>query len=130
MESDRFKQMDKHINILGGLYIIMGILVIASAGLMFLGMVVGGLLAEETEAFITMSGFAVIMAGFMVALSLPSLFAGYGLLKRKNWARFLSIVLGFFQLMSFPIGTAVALYTFYVLFQKDADDFFLTAKVA
>lgn len=130
MKTDRYEQMDKHINILGWLYIVMGVLVIGTACLVFLGMFVGGLMTEEIEGFMAMSVMAVFIAGFMMVMALPSLFAGYGLLKRKNWARILGIVLGFFQFVSFPFGTAVALYTFYVLFQKDAEDFFLTAKIA
>ena len=43
--------------------------------------------------------------------------AGIGLLKRRQWARVLTLVLAVFDLMAIPIGTAFAVYAFWVLVQ-------------
>ena len=52
------------------------------------------------------------------AMTVPSLIAGYGLLKRKKWAKTASIIAGVLAGMSFPVGTAVCVYTFWFLFSE------------
>lgn len=44
-----------------------------------------------------------------------SFLSGWGLLKRKSWARMLALVLAFLGLLSFPFGTALGVYTIWVL---------------
>ncbi len=53
---------------------------------------------------------------FSVAMTIPSVIAGYALLKRRPWAKVAGIVAGVTAATSFPIGTAVAVYTFWFLF--------------
>ena len=50
--------------------------------------------------------FAVIYSIF----ALPSVIAGYGLLKKKSWARVASIIAGAIAGMNFPIGTGACVY--------------------
>ena len=50
----------------------------------------------------------IIMAAF-------SLLAGFGLLYRKPWARTLVIVLGVLALIKLPVGTALGIYTLWVM---------------
>lgn len=57
----------------------------------------------------------VFMLGFQLLFTVPSLIAGFGLLKRRDWARTASIIAGVLAAMSFPIGTAVCVYTFWFL---------------
>ncbi len=57
-------------------------------------------------------------AVFYGAMTVPSLIAGYGLLKKKSWAKTAAIIAGVFSAMSFPIGTAVCVYTFWFLFSE------------
>jgi len=62
-------------------------------------------------------GLIFVFAGiFSVAMTIPSVVAGYALLKRRPWAKVAGIVGGVVAAMSFPIGTAVAVYTFWFLF--------------
>lgn len=42
--------------------------------------------------------------------------AGYGLLQREHWARMLTLVLSFLALFNFPLGTALGIYSLWVLF--------------
>jgi hypothetical protein len=63
-------------------------------------------------------------AGFIILLSLPGVFAGYGLLKRRPWARILAIVVGALHLYNLPIGTALGVYTFVVLADSRAEALF------
>ena len=43
------------------------------------------------------------------------LIAGWGLYERRSWARILAIVLGFLNLLHPPFGTAIGIYTLWVL---------------
>ena len=58
----------------------------------------------------------------LVCFALPgiiaSALAGYGLLKYKNWARIVAIVLAFVYILAIPIGTAVGIYTLIIMFNK------------
>jgi uncharacterized BrkB/YihY/UPF0761 family membrane protein len=60
----------------------------------------------------------VFVAIFTVAMTIPSVVAGYALLKRRPWAKVAGIVGGVVAATSFPIGTAVAVYTFWFLFSE------------
>jgi hypothetical protein len=53
-----------------------------------------------------------VTAVFAAALAL---IAGYGLLNRRPWGRVLAIIAGVLALIKFPIGTALGIYTLWVL---------------
>jgi hypothetical protein len=48
--------------------------------------------------------------------------AGWGLLHREPWARILSLVLGFVSLFHIPFGTAVGVYTLWVLLPAQSQE--------
>ena len=58
----------------------------------------------------------VFIGFFSLVMTVPSVVAGYALLKRRRWAKVAGIVAGVTAAASFPIGTAVAVYTFWFLF--------------
>ena len=60
------------------------------------------------EFFAFMFGFMFLFQMLFIA---PSLIAGYGLLKKKSWARIMSIVAGVVGAMNVPIGTAACVYS-------------------
>jgi hypothetical protein len=66
----------------------------------------------------------------MVLLGFPGLLAGYGLLKRKPWARYLALILGVLELVNFPVGTAIGVYTLLILLQESATDYFAPQQPA
>jgi hypothetical protein len=51
----------------------------------------------------------------ILALSIPGIIAGVGLLSYRPWARILTIVLSILDLVSFPFGTALGIYGLWVL---------------
>ena len=53
---------------------------------------------------------ALFLAGGIIGIV-----AGWGLLDRQPWARMLAIVLGCFNLIDMPFGTALGIYTLWVL---------------
>jgi hypothetical protein len=60
--------------------------------------------------------FGVIFGVMYLVFSVPSIIAGIGLLKERRWAKIWAIIGAVLSAMSFPIGTAVCVYTFWFLF--------------
>jgi hypothetical protein len=48
--------------------------------------------------------------------------AGWGLLQREPWARVVTLVIGFISLFNIPLGTAIGIYTLWVLLPAQSDD--------
>ena len=66
--------------------------------------------------FAAMMGFLTLIYGmFMV----PSIVAGYGLLKKRSWARIASIIAGVVAGMNFPIGTGACAYALWFFFSDN-----------
>ncbi len=89
-----------------------------------------GVVIRDPEALPILSIIGTWVALFMAVLALPGLIAGYGLLKRRMWGRVLAIVVAFFGLINFPIGTAISVYALFVLLQGAATDYFASPPAA
>ena len=57
----------------------------------------------------------------LVGTSLAGLAVGVGLLERRSWARVLAIVLGIISLIHMPFGTALGIYTLWVLMPAESE---------
>lgn len=57
---------------------------------------------------------------FLIVLSVPGVVAGIWLLRRKEWARILTLIVGALGLVDIPLGTALGVYTLWVLIQDEA----------
>jgi hypothetical protein len=55
------------------------------------------------------------LGAVILAKAVIGFFAGWGLLQRDPWARVLLLVLAFISLINIPFGTAVGVYTLWVL---------------
>jgi len=60
----------------------------------------------------------------MVALGIPGVIAGWGLMNFRPWARILVIILSILHLPSIPLGTAIGVYGLWVLFNDDTKRLF------
>lgn len=130
MNKQSYQSMEQHITLLGWLHIALNILLILIAAFMFVMMVGIGLVSGDAEAVRVMPIVGTAVGGFMTALALPGILTGIGLLKRKPWARVAAAVLGIINLTNFPLGTAVGVYTLWILLQNEAADHFVAAKMA
>ena len=62
-------------------------------------------------------------AGVLILVKAAAGFiAGWGLLQREEWARTVALVVGFLALLNVPIGTALGIYTLWVLLPRQSDD--------
>jgi hypothetical protein len=57
-------------------------------------------------------------------------FAGWGLLRREPWARILTIVLAFLALLHVPLGTALGIYSLWVLLPAESEKEYERASTA
>jgi uncharacterized membrane protein (DUF2068 family) len=62
------------------------------------------------------------------ALPLPALqlLTAYGLFKGKRWARLLALLFSALYVLVFPLGTLLAIYTWYVLHREDVKQLYST----
>jgi hypothetical protein len=58
----------------------------------------------------------------ILAKAAAGFFAGWGLLQKEDWARTVALVVGFVALLNVPIGTALGIYTLWVLLPSQSDD--------
>lgn len=100
----------------GGLFLLMILAMLAAFTFAFWLAPPGPRGQEPPAAFFAIMW--VFFGGFYGLMLLPSFVAGYGLLKRKRWAKTAAIIAAVTAAMSFPIGTAVCAYTFWFLFSE------------
>jgi hypothetical protein len=120
-------QLRQHLTILGWLHLAASGCAVLIGGFVFVVLNVIGIAVHDRDATAILAIVGAAVAGFLVLLSLPGLFAGYGLLKRRPWARILAIIVGALHLYNMPIGTALGVYTFVILADAKADALFQAA---
>ncbi|MFQ5869808.1 MAG: hypothetical protein ACE5JC_07880 [Candidatus Zixiibacteriota bacterium] len=119
--------MEKHVTVLGILFIAYSAIGLATGLLVFFVLFGAGTIAELSPGaaapvevlplLITIGSF---ICGFFVVSSIPGIVAGIGLLKFKPWARILALVLSVICLLEVPLGTALGVYGLWVLFNQEA----------
>lgn len=128
--------MAQHVKILGILHIVFSSLCIL-AGIIVL-IVMGGIagIASQTDtsgdaqaALPVLGGIGVFVFIICMIIGLPGLIGGIGLIQYKPWARILIIVLSALDLLNIPIGTALGVYGFWVLLNKDTEAIFTRPMV-
>jgi len=111
--------MATHIKILGWLHVLFSLFGLLVAVIVFAGGMLGGVLSGSLGGLLGAGLGGAFVAAFLAAFALPGLLAGYGLLTLKPWARPLTIVLGVFDLIRFPFGTILGIYTLWVMLSAD-----------
>jgi len=67
-----------------------------------------------------LSSLFTTIAIIILAKAACGFFAGWGLLRREPWARIVALVLAFISLFNIPFGTAIGVYTLWVLLPGDS----------
>jgi hypothetical protein len=122
--------MEEHVRIAAILRIAYSGLGLVAAAIVFL--VFGGIavLAAVTdpssahESFPALVVIGVCIAALVGILGLPGVIVGWGMLRYRPWARILGIVFAFFDLPAFPLGTALGVYTLWVLLNPQVAEMF------
>ena len=113
--------METHKRVLGILYIVSGsmhilfMLFLSALFSVMLPFIFEHAKLDEQWILVYIVPFIQIIATITVLLfAIPSIIGGIALLYKKRWALTLVLVLGCFKLFSFPIGTALGIYTIWV----------------
>jgi hypothetical protein len=125
-------EMKAHLNAVGLIDVVIGAFFTTLAVLVSLGVMLfapwfnGAPLWTPDEAVVV---FAVVSgtSAVLLAIGVPCLIAGVGLLKHKGWARVLAIIVAVLAVTSFPVGTAAGLYAFWVLTHKETEELLAAA---
>jgi hypothetical protein len=123
--------MREHIKILAILNIVMGsltalggLVVLLAAGsiasLIMMGLQDSGDAENARIAAPIVGVVGVIVGVFLLALAIPAILGGWGLLNYRSWSRVLMIVISGLSLLHFPIGTALGIYGLWVLLNEQS----------
>jgi hypothetical protein len=117
--------MDKHVKLIGIFWIVYGGLGLLWAFILFATLIGVSFIPDISEEGIyILRGVGVFISGIIAIFSLPEVIAGIGLLKRKEWARILAMVVSFLNLIAIPLGTALGIYTLVILFNDETIELF------
>lgn len=107
--------MGRHVRILGWLHVALGIFDLL-LGMAAFGILSGiGVVSGDPHAFGVMSLIGGFAGAFMLLMAIPNLLCGLGLLRNwGGWVIVLAVILGLINVMNVPVGTAIALYTFWI----------------
>ena len=109
-------RLERHLHTLGALWMaIGGLFLIPAAGLMVFGRTMR-FVVHDREPWPGFFQLLVLVAGgSLVILATGGVCVGLGLIQRRAWARTTALVLGVLALFHPPFGTALGVYTLWVL---------------
>jgi hypothetical protein len=118
--------MEKHIRFIIVLYFIIGILGIIS------GLIILNSFSDSSDSK-TISLVGIFYTENITSLhgilllfyAVPALIAAFGVKKRKNWGRILSMVWAVVNIPSFLVGTIVGIYSLWVFLKDDTKKLFV-----
>jgi hypothetical protein len=111
--------MEKHLTVVAALQVGFSILGIVAAIVVYTVLMSVARFVDEREAMHVLPLVAKWVSLFLLIVSVPGLIGGIGLFMKKMWSRYLVLVISMFDLFNIPIGTAIAIYSIWVLVQDD-----------
>jgi len=121
----RQNRVQEHIRLLGILWLAVsalnavgGAVLIIIANTLFLHVSEMGVPAVQAmwlHPFLQAIGFLILVKAAFGFL------AGWGLLQRESWARMMTLILSFFALFNVPFGTALGIYSLWVLLPAESE---------
>ncbi len=117
--------MDRHINLIAILWIVFGGLSLTIGFFGFLLLFGISFIPDMgPEAPFILRTVGSIAVFFFALLGIPKIFAGIGLLKKKEWGRVLTLIVSFISLLNIPFGTALGIYSIVILVKEESIQFF------
>ena len=120
--SSQRSRLERHLRIAGILWIVVGVLfLLPSIVFMMIGSVIH-IALPGTEELGRLLGPLVlfVLGGTLFVLAAGGILVGRGLLKHEGWARGVALVLSVLALFHPPFGTALGIYTLWVLLSGNA----------
>lgn len=116
-----------HVRLLGILWLAISALRLIP-GLVLMAVAGSSLFPPDVPPFVHALLPAIGMA-FLICAGI-GIAAGWGLLARQPWARMLAIIFGAFSLIDIPFGTALGVYTLWVLLPSESEQEYRTFSQA
>jgi zinc-ribbon domain len=114
-------RVQRHLRTLGILWIAVGVLwIIPSLVLMGLSHAPHIMMGDEMFTHAFMPPMLLSMGVVFLAIAAGGILVGWGLMNHERWARTTAIVLGILAIFHPPFGTALGIYTLWVLLPADA----------
>ena len=111
--------MEEHLRTLGIGHIAYSLLLVIPAVLVFGILTSVGVLVDDPEATRILPLIGTFVGAFLLFLSIPGIIAGVAVLKGKSWGLPLALVVGVFNILCFPVGTALGAYTIWVFMKTN-----------
>ena len=113
-------RLENHLSTLGTLWVVVGVLFLLPAlGLFFASSVAHFVIQNNVVARTLGPLLLTIIGGTILLIAVGGILVGLGLKDRKPWARVVAIVLGVIALFHPPFGTALGIYTLWVLMSDE-----------
>jgi len=113
-------RVDQHIHLLGILWLAMsafnaigGLVLLIVGNTLFAHMIEMGVPSQVPRGFLT--ALLTTIGIIVLAKAALGFLAGWGLMQCESWGRILAIVLAFISLFNIPFGTAIGVYTLWIL---------------
>jgi len=123
----RRSRVREHVRLVGilwmaysALHVVAGVAVIVVAQVIF-GRVIHIPNGPPPEVTVWLRPLLSVIGWLILAKAAAGFFAGWGLLQKEGWARTVALVMGFLALLSVPVGTALGIYTLWVLLPSQSD---------
>jgi hypothetical protein len=113
-------RIEKHITLVAVFHIVYHALGFLVGLTVFAVLSLIGRLTHDPVAATILRWIGTFSGTFFIVLSVPGVVAGFWLLRRREWARILTLIVGALGLIDIPLGTALGVYTFWVLIQDEA----------
>ena len=124
----RHSRVREHVRLVGilwmaysALHVVAGVVVIIVAHTIF-GHVIHIPNGPPPEVTVWLRPLLSFVGWLILMKAAADFIAGWGLLQRQKWARIFALVVGFVALLSVPLGTALGIYTLWVLLPTQSDD--------
>lgn len=122
--------MEKHVTLVAVLNIAFGFLGIFLGIFVFVVLVGAGIISQDPEALTITSIVGIAVGFFLILTSVPEVIGGFGLLKRRPWARVLVLIIAVLDLFMIPIGTIIGIYELWVLLNEETAKLFKASAKA
>jgi hypothetical protein len=115
-------RLERHLRTLGILWIVVGalflipsIVVLAIGGFVHIAIPGTQEVARELGPLVLY-----LIGGSLLVVAAGGICVGWGLMQRQPWARIAAVILGILALLHPPLGTALGIYTLWVLLSNNA----------
>ena len=114
-------RLERHLRTLGILWIVAGALfLIPSIVMLVVGSVVHIAIPGSEEIARALGPLVLyLIGGSLLVVAAGGICVGWGLMQRQPWARMAALILGILALLHPPFGTALGIYTLWVLLSNN-----------